>query len=145
MAFNCALTFSYYYYVWFPYLIPLAHANRIVKLQSFSGLKLYTGIQWWTLGNFLSLKVSWHCRLLMVTNVFPKLCQIFWLIKIWWLWPYWLQLANYKIDFTWCRYSDGIVPTRVLDTVSISDLLRAGGLPCKVLLLGFCCLMSSLS
>ncbi|KAL5189055.1 Carbon catabolite repressor protein 4 3 [Glycine soja] len=28
-------------------------------------------------------------------------------------------------------YSDGIVPTRVLDTVSISDLLRAGGLPCK--------------
>ncbi|KAL2342504.1 hypothetical protein Fmac_003789 [Flemingia macrophylla] len=28
-------------------------------------------------------------------------------------------------------YSDGIVPTRVLDTVPISDLVRAGGLPCK--------------
>ncbi|KAH1251768.1 Carbon catabolite repressor protein 4 3 [Glycine max] len=33
------------------------------------------------------------------------------------------------VDYLW--YSDGIVPTRVLDTVSISDLLRAGGLPCK--------------
>ncbi|XP_068471249.1 carbon catabolite repressor protein 4 homolog 3 isoform X2 [Phaseolus vulgaris] len=34
------------------------------------------------------------------------------------------------VDYLW--YSDGIVPTRVLDTVSISDLLREGGLPCKV-------------
>ncbi|KAK7358299.1 hypothetical protein VNO77_00226 [Canavalia gladiata] len=33
------------------------------------------------------------------------------------------------VDYLW--YSDGIVPTRVLDTVSISDLLRAGSLPCK--------------
>ncbi|KAI5382940.1 Carbon catabolite repressor protein 4 3, variant 2 [Lathyrus oleraceus] len=33
------------------------------------------------------------------------------------------------VDYLW--YSDGIVPTRVLDTVSISDLRRAGGLPCK--------------
>ncbi|XP_061344965.1 carbon catabolite repressor protein 4 homolog 3-like isoform X3 [Gastrolobium bilobum] len=33
------------------------------------------------------------------------------------------------VDYLW--YSDGIVPTRVLDTVPISDLLRAGGLPCK--------------
>ncbi|GAU39278.1 hypothetical protein TSUD_72170 [Trifolium subterraneum] len=33
------------------------------------------------------------------------------------------------VDYLW--YSDGIVPTRVLDTVSISDLLRVGGLPCK--------------
>ncbi|XP_047159568.1 carbon catabolite repressor protein 4 homolog 3-like isoform X2 [Vigna umbellata] len=35
-----------------------------------------------------------------------------------------------SVDYLW--YSDGIVPIRVLDTVSISDLLRAGGLPCKV-------------
>ncbi|KAG2411030.1 Carbon catabolite repressor protein [Vigna angularis] len=34
-----------------------------------------------------------------------------------------------SVDYLW--YSDGIVPIRVLDTVSISDLLRAGGLPCK--------------
>ncbi|KAK7398928.1 hypothetical protein VNO78_10102 [Psophocarpus tetragonolobus] len=33
------------------------------------------------------------------------------------------------VDYLW--YSDGILPTRVLDTVSISDLLIAGGLPCK--------------
>ncbi|KAL5174577.1 Carbon catabolite repressor protein 4 3 [Glycine soja] len=33
------------------------------------------------------------------------------------------------VDYLW--YSDGIVPSRVLDTVSISDLLRTGGLPCK--------------
>ncbi|KAL5052579.1 hypothetical protein RYX36_033261, partial [Vicia faba] len=33
------------------------------------------------------------------------------------------------VDYLW--YSDGIVPTRVLDTVSIRDLRRAGGLPCK--------------
>ncbi|CAJ2676175.1 unnamed protein product [Trifolium pratense] len=33
------------------------------------------------------------------------------------------------VDYLW--YSDGILPTRVLDTVSISDLLRVGGLPCK--------------
>ncbi|KAJ1437936.1 Endonuclease/exonuclease/phosphatase [Sesbania bispinosa] len=33
------------------------------------------------------------------------------------------------VDYLW--YTDGIVPTRVLDTVPISDLLRAGGLPCK--------------
>lgn len=33
------------------------------------------------------------------------------------------------VDYLW--YSEGIVPTRVLDTVSISDLLREGGLPCK--------------
>ncbi|TKY60911.1 Carbon catabolite repressor protein 4-like 3 [Spatholobus suberectus] len=33
------------------------------------------------------------------------------------------------VDYLW--YSDGIVPTRVLDTVPISDLVRAGGLPCK--------------
>ncbi|KAL5096036.1 hypothetical protein RYX36_000363 [Vicia faba] len=39
------------------------------------------------------------------------------------------------VDYLW--YSDGIVPTRVLDTVSICDLRRAGGLPCKVLLIHF--------
>ncbi|RDX80567.1 Carbon catabolite repressor protein 4-like 3 [Mucuna pruriens] len=33
------------------------------------------------------------------------------------------------VDYLW--YSDGIVPTKVLDTVPISDLVRAGGLPCK--------------
>ncbi|CAJ1936923.1 unnamed protein product [Sphenostylis stenocarpa] len=33
------------------------------------------------------------------------------------------------VDYLW--YTDGIVPTRVLDTVSITDLLRAGSLPCK--------------
>ncbi|MED6107938.1 hypothetical protein PIB30_018779 [Stylosanthes scabra] len=33
------------------------------------------------------------------------------------------------VDYLW--YSDGILPTRVLDTVSIGDLVRTGGLPCK--------------
>ncbi|MED6136194.1 hypothetical protein PIB30_053753 [Stylosanthes scabra] len=33
------------------------------------------------------------------------------------------------VDYLW--YSDGILPTRVLDTVSIGDLVRIGGLPCK--------------
>ncbi|KAK7320017.1 hypothetical protein RJT34_04746 [Clitoria ternatea] len=33
------------------------------------------------------------------------------------------------VDYLW--YSDGIVPIRVLDTLPISDLVRAGGLPCK--------------
>ncbi|XP_057422298.1 carbon catabolite repressor protein 4 homolog 3 [Lotus japonicus] len=34
-----------------------------------------------------------------------------------------------SVDYLW--YSDGIVPTKVLDTVPMNDLLRAGGLPCK--------------
>ncbi|CAL0313849.1 unnamed protein product [Lupinus luteus] len=33
------------------------------------------------------------------------------------------------VDYLW--YSEGIVPTRVLDTVPIDDLVRTGGLPCK--------------
>ncbi|RYR67864.1 hypothetical protein Ahy_A03g014321 isoform A [Arachis hypogaea] len=33
------------------------------------------------------------------------------------------------VDYLW--YSDGILPTKVLDTVSIGDLVRTGGLPCK--------------
>ncbi|KAK7251593.1 hypothetical protein RIF29_34922 [Crotalaria pallida] len=33
------------------------------------------------------------------------------------------------VDYLW--YSDGIVPTRVLDTVPIGELVRTGGLPCK--------------
>ncbi|KAI4350886.1 hypothetical protein L6164_005293 [Bauhinia variegata] len=33
------------------------------------------------------------------------------------------------VDYLW--YSDGIVPTRVLDTVPIDMLQRTGGLPCK--------------
>ncbi|XP_020220246.1 carbon catabolite repressor protein 4 homolog 3 isoform X2 [Cajanus cajan] len=46
------------------------------------------------------------------------------------------------VDYLW--YSDGIVPTRVLDTVPISDLVRAGGLPCKVFLLCVIDLITSL-
>ncbi|XP_059645152.1 carbon catabolite repressor protein 4 homolog 3 isoform X2 [Cornus florida] len=33
------------------------------------------------------------------------------------------------VDYLW--YSDGIVPTRVLDTLPIDDLRKTGGLPCK--------------
>lgn len=32
----------------------------------------------------------------------------------------------------WYRYSDGLVPTRVLDTIPFDILHSTGGLPCKV-------------
>ncbi|KAA8541179.1 hypothetical protein F0562_025214 [Nyssa sinensis] len=35
------------------------------------------------------------------------------------------------VDYLW--YSDGIVPTRVLDTLPFDVLLKTGGLPCKKL------------
>uniref|UniRef100_A0A2P2L0Q2 Carbon catabolite repressor protein 4 homolog 3 isoform X4 n=1 Tax=Rhizophora mucronata TaxID=61149 RepID=A0A2P2L0Q2_RHIMU len=35
------------------------------------------------------------------------------------------------VDYLW--YSDGVVPTRVLDTLPFDSLRKTGGLPCKVI------------